>query len=202
MLPSLNFPILGRPDPNSLDSESRSSIGSLPGLFATPPPANFIETVQDSWEQSKPNNNNNSFNNISDLPKPTPEEILSQLQQQQMMMQQQQHMNIRQPGPPRPLLDIQTNFTGPRHFVHHGPPTPDIMDSPHQIGAGMSSHPSPHGSFGPRGPPSQFMSHSPQMNFRGGGNQMRNNSPYFRQKGRGGGGFRNNYRGGNMRGKW
>lgn len=199
------FSILGQKDLNSIESESHnSSIGSLPGLFATPPPSNYIEPnrTEDAWDQSKPNNNNNSFNNISDLPKlpnpfsTTPDEILNQLQQQQqqLMLQQQQHLNSRQTGPPRPLLDIQTNFTSPQHYLHHsGPSTPD---SPHQM---APPPPPPHSSFDPRDP-SQFMSHSPQMNFRGGGNQMRNNSPYFRgQKGRGNSNFR--YRG-NMRGKW
>lgn len=186
---------------NNIESESHNLSGSV--LFATPPPSNYSEqnAQLDAWDQSKPNDNNNSFLNLTlgDLSKQNPDEILNQLQQQQQMMmqQQQQHMNLRQSGPPRPLLDIQTNFSSPRHFTHHGPSTPDIMDSPHQAIVGMRPPPSPlqHNSFGPRFP------HSPQMNFRGGGS--RNSTPY--QKGRGGRFIRNNYRGGGggaNRGKW
>lgn len=173
-------------------------------LFGSPPPNFNKNTSLDSDGFDSPPFDNRGGDMPNRPPNPfatnNSHEMMHRLQHQPIMMHQSPHMNVGRP--PRPLLEIPTSFNtnNVRPFMHHGQNTMD-MDRPPMPGN--------HNPFMMNSPrtPGPFLGQSPPMsNFRGGGGpppMMRNSTPYNRNpRGNMRGGFRNNFRGGNMRGNW
>lgn len=172
-------------------------------LFGSPPP-NFNKNPSldgDSFDGPPFDNMGGDMSNRAPNPftnNNNSHEILHRLQHQPLMMHQSPHMNVNRA--PRPLLDIPTFNTTPRPFMHHGQNALD-MDRPP-----MPGNHNPFMMNSPRTPSGPFLAQSsPMNNFRGAGPppMMRNSTPYNRNpRGNMRGGFRNNFRGGNMRGNW
>lgn len=174
LIDKLNFcvSILGSNSPESQDGSHTSTRS----LFGSPPP-NY-------------SNKNTSLSgcNSHDM-------LQHAMSAQPLMMHQSPHMSVTRA--PRPLLDIPIGFTNnsPRPFMHD-------MDRSTIVVPGANANHNPFLLNNPRNPTNPFMN-----TFRGAGplspTIIRNNSPYNRiPRGNMRGGFRHNFRGGNMRGNW
>lgn len=172
-------------------------------LFGSPPP-NFNKNSSldgDSFDGPSFDQMGGDMSNRAPNPFGNSHEILHRLQHQPpLMMHQSPHMNVGRA--PRPLLEIPTGFNSntPRPFMHHGQ---NSLDMDRQS---MTGNHNPFMMNSPRTPSGPFLSQSsPMNNFRGAGPppMMRNTTPYNRNhRGNMRGGFRPNFRGGNMRGNW
>lgn len=169
--------LFGSPPPNFNKNSSLDGDGFDGSPFDNRPPNPFASNANNSHE------------------------MMHRMPHQPMMMHQSPHMNMGRA--PRPLLEIPTSFNANnvRPFMHHGQNAMDMERSP------MPGNHNPFMMNSPRAPGgAPFLPQSPPMNsFRGGGPppMMRNNSPYNRNpRGNMRGGFRSNFRGGNMRGNW
>lgn len=188
------------------ESQDNSAHGPPRSLFGSPPP-NFNKNSSldsdsfdgsfDSISGDMSNRSSNPFSSNNNS-----RDILHRLQQHPpIMMHQSPHMNVGRN--PRPLLDLPTGFNNnPRPFMHHGQ---NALNMDMNNRPPMPGNHNPFMMNSPRAPSGPFLAQSPPMNnFRGAGPpMMRNNTPYNRNpRGNMRGGFRNNFRGGNMRGNW